>query len=194
MTKGRRHGWYDRHIRCPDFAQRIDQLSQYEIDQLPFGVVLLYRAGTVKFYSATEARQSGYGTMPLGHNSFDISRDFSREDFREKVMDSIESGAADLDLGCSAKLSIRSAKCGFAFSLRSRVGCGCSPRVTTTPQPMSRRGRHCNRPLWASFRRPARARRTSCPTPHQHANERRDIEIASHIVNARALGVLRVRQ
>lgn len=84
---------------APDLAERIEQLSQYEIDQLPFGVILLDRTGTVKFYSATEARLSGYGTMPLGRNLFDISRCHARADFREKVMDAIESGAADLDLG-----------------------------------------------------------------------------------------------
>jgi photoactive yellow protein len=83
----------------PDLARRVEQLSQYEIDQLPFGVILLDREATVKFYSATEARQSGYGTMPLGRNLFDVSRCVARADFREQVMRAIESGAADLDLG-----------------------------------------------------------------------------------------------
>ena len=83
----------------PDLARRIERLSQYEIDQLPFGVILLDREATVMFYSATEARLSGYGTMPLGRNLFDVSRCVMRADFREKVMRAIESGAADLDLG-----------------------------------------------------------------------------------------------
>ena len=40
---------------------RIEQLSPEELDALPFGVIRLDEAGTVTFYSKTEARQSGFG-------------------------------------------------------------------------------------------------------------------------------------
>ena len=83
----------------PDLARRVERLSQYEIDLLPFGVILLDHEATVKCYSATETRLSGYGTMPLGRNLFDGSRCVTCADFREKVMRAIESDAADLDLG-----------------------------------------------------------------------------------------------
>ena len=47
-------------------------------------MILLDYAGTVKLYSDTEVRQSGYGTMPLGNNLFDISRCVAREYFWKK--------------------------------------------------------------------------------------------------------------
>ncbi len=86
-------------FNAPDLAARIEQLKPSELDELPFGVVLLDREGTVLFYSATEARLSGYGTTPLGRNLFDVSRCATRDDFRERVMHAIESDAADLELG-----------------------------------------------------------------------------------------------
>ena len=57
-------------FNAPDLARRIDQLIQSDLDQLPFGVILLDRKGIVLFYSQTEARQSGYGKLPLGQNFF----------------------------------------------------------------------------------------------------------------------------
>jgi hypothetical protein len=57
---------------APDLAARIEQLSQFDLDRLPFGVILIDRAGHVLFYSQTEAEQSGYGTPPLGQNLFSI--------------------------------------------------------------------------------------------------------------------------
>ncbi len=84
---------------APDLAARIEQLSQFDIDNLPFGVIRLDREGTVLFYSATEARLSGYGTTPLGHNLFEVSRCATREDFRERVMKAMERDAVDLELG-----------------------------------------------------------------------------------------------
>jgi photoactive yellow protein len=84
---------------APDLAALIESLSQFDIDNLPFGVIRLDREGTVLFYSATEARLSGYGMSPLGRNLFDVSRCAAREDFRERVMKAMESDAANLELG-----------------------------------------------------------------------------------------------
>ena len=42
-----------------DLARQIETLSQYQLDTLPFGVILIDRDGTIVFYSRTEARQSG---------------------------------------------------------------------------------------------------------------------------------------
>jgi photoactive yellow protein len=86
-------------FNAPDLAARIEKLAPSAIDGLPFGVIRLDREGTVLVYSATEARLSGYGTTPLGRNLFDVSRCATRDDFRERVMHAIESGAADLELG-----------------------------------------------------------------------------------------------
>jgi len=46
-------------FNAPDLARRIDQLIQSDLDQLPFGVILLAREGIVLVYSQTEVRQSG---------------------------------------------------------------------------------------------------------------------------------------
>lgn len=86
-------------FNAPDLAARIEQLSQYELDRLPFGVILLDREGTVLFYSVTEARQSGYAGSPMGQNFFAVSRCMGGEDFRGRIMRAIETGPVDLEFG-----------------------------------------------------------------------------------------------
>jgi photoactive yellow protein len=85
-------------FEAPDLAARIEQLSQSELDGLPFGVVLLNREGTVLFYSATEARQSGFGATPIGENFFALSRCMGGDDFRGRIMAAMESGPVDLEI------------------------------------------------------------------------------------------------
>jgi photoactive yellow protein len=84
---------------APDLARRIEQLSQSELDRLPFGVILLDRHGTVLFYSETERRQSGYGELPLGQNLFELSRCLNSDDFRGRIMRAMEEGPVDLEFG-----------------------------------------------------------------------------------------------
>ena len=47
----------DVDFNAPDLAARIEALSQYDLDNLPFGVVLLDRQGVILFYSATEVQR-----------------------------------------------------------------------------------------------------------------------------------------
>ena len=101
-------------FNAPDLAARIEQLSQHELDQLPFGVILLDHEGTVLFYSATEARQSGYTGSPMGRSFFTLSRCAGMADFRNRIMRVLEAGPVDLELGwvgdyvdCSRELRIR---------------------------------------------------------------------------------------
>ena len=84
---------------APDLAGDIEQLSQYDLDNLPFGVILLDAAGTVLFYSETEKRQSGYGKSPLGRNLFEISSCLGSDEFRGRIMRAQEAGKVDLDIG-----------------------------------------------------------------------------------------------
>ena len=77
---------------------RIETLSQHELDNLPFGVILLDRLGIVLFYSATEARLSGYGANPVGQNLFDISR-CMQGDLRGRLTRAMEEGPVDLEFG-----------------------------------------------------------------------------------------------
>ena len=83
----------------PDLAARIESISQFELDNLPFGVIRLDRDGIVQFYSATEARQSGYGQKPLGQNFFQVSRCFGSDDFRGRIERAQADGPVDLEIG-----------------------------------------------------------------------------------------------
>ena len=86
---------------APDLAARIERLSQSDLDQLPFGVILLDREGTVLIYSATEARLSGYGSSPLGQNFFAVSRCRNKDELRQRILGCIDSGGAELEFGWS---------------------------------------------------------------------------------------------
>lgn len=84
---------------APDLGQRVEQFSQFDLDHLPFGVILLDRAGTVQFYSATEARLSGYGEIPLGQNLFAISSCLGSDAFRGRIERAMDQGPVDLEIG-----------------------------------------------------------------------------------------------
>ncbi len=84
---------------APNIAAQIEQLSQYELDHLPFGVIQLNREGTVLFYSETEARQSGYSKIPIGQNLFEISRCLAGDDFHGRITRAMEEGPIDLEFG-----------------------------------------------------------------------------------------------
>lgn len=82
---------------APDLAARIEQLSQDQLDHLPFGVVLLSGEGVIQFYSETEARQSGYGSRPMGLNFFEISRCSGRNDFHAQIVRAQDKGRVDIE-------------------------------------------------------------------------------------------------
>ena len=90
-------------FNAPDLAARIEALSQHELDNLPFGVVRLDREGTILFYSATEARLSGYGMAPLGKNFFSFGECVGIADLRQRIMGGMESGHVDLDFAWSTE-------------------------------------------------------------------------------------------
>jgi photoactive yellow protein len=89
----------DVDFNAPDLAARIETLSQHDLDNLPFGVILLDRLGTVLFYSKTEAGLSGYGMTALGKNFFEVSRNPLIGDLRARIMSAMEAGVVDLELG-----------------------------------------------------------------------------------------------
>ena len=84
---------------APGLAARAERASPFELDNLPFGVIRLDRDGTVQFYSATEARLSGYGEIPLGKNLFAISECLGSDDFRGRVERAMDAGPVDLEIG-----------------------------------------------------------------------------------------------
>jgi len=87
------------HFDAGDLALQIERLSQNELDDLPFGVILLDREGTVLFYSKTEAEKSGYGKSPIGENLFDISPCMASNDFRGRIKGAMAEGPVDLEFG-----------------------------------------------------------------------------------------------
>ena len=89
----------------PDLVARIEQLSQHQLDHLPFGVVLLDRRCVVQFYSATEARESGYGMEPLGRDFFDVSHCEGKRDFRAQLTRAMEEGKVDFELALPGDLA-----------------------------------------------------------------------------------------
>ncbi len=84
---------------APNLAARLEELSQAELDRLPFGVILIDRDGTVKFYSESEARQSGYGQLPLGQNLFALTPCLGSDDFGGRITRAIEAGPVDFEFG-----------------------------------------------------------------------------------------------
>jgi photoactive yellow protein len=108
---------------APDLARRIEQLSQSDLDHLPFGVILLDAKGVVRFYSQTEARQSGYGELPLGQNFFDVAPCMDNDDFRGRIARAQEAGPVDLEFGWSGDFADRKR------DLRIRVQSACQGGV-----------------------------------------------------------------
>lgn len=84
---------------APDLAARAERASLFDLDHLPFGVIRIARDGIVQFYSATEARLSGYGEIPLGQNLFAISRCLGGEEFRGRIERAMANGPVDLEIG-----------------------------------------------------------------------------------------------
>jgi PAS domain-containing protein len=94
--------WID--FDAPDLAARIEQLSDSERDELPFGVIHLDPEGMVLFYSATEAKLSGYGMTPLGKNFYEVGRNPANRDLRDRIRIAMEDGAVDLEFGWTGDL------------------------------------------------------------------------------------------
>jgi photoactive yellow protein len=85
-------------FEAPDLAACAERASVFELDHLPFGVIPMARDGTVQFYSATEARLSGYGEIPLGRNLFEISNCLGSEAFRGRIERALDTGPVDLEI------------------------------------------------------------------------------------------------
>ena len=72
---------------APDLANQIENLSQADLNALPFGVMLLDQDGVVRFYSDTEARLSGYNQSAVGLNLYEFCERFGGADFRGRIAD-----------------------------------------------------------------------------------------------------------
>jgi len=88
---------------APDIARRVEALSQHELDQLPFGVILVDRHFVVRFYSATEARESGSGMAPLGHDLFETWHRSDKNGLRDRMMRALEESPAGYRSGTQGR-------------------------------------------------------------------------------------------
>ncbi|MPZ38710.1 MAG: PAS domain-containing protein [Rhizobiales bacterium] len=88
-------------FNSPNLASRAEQMSQDELDRLPFGVILLDRESSVVFYSKTEGRLSGYAPRsPLGQNFYDVAPSMDTDAFRGRITKAMEeNGKVDLEIG-----------------------------------------------------------------------------------------------
>ena len=90
---------------APDIVRRVEAFTQHALDQLHFGVILLDRHFVVRFYSATEARENGYGMEPLGRDFFEVSRCDDKADLRARWIRAMEQGPVDFDLSRTGDLA-----------------------------------------------------------------------------------------
>lgn len=107
---------------APDLVCAIEELSQYDLDKLPFGVILMDAEGIVLFYSETEQRESGIGAAPLGKNLFEVSRCFGSEDFRGRVRRAQDEGKVDLEFAWPGDLHDRSRELRIRVQSAQRGG------------------------------------------------------------------------
>jgi photoactive yellow protein len=106
-------------IDNPNVVEQLEKLSAQELDDLPFGVIRIDRAGQVLFYSKTEARLSGYGQIPTGLNLFELSSCLASDDFRGRITRATEQGPINLDIGWSGDFA--SPKRDLRFHVRSSI-------------------------------------------------------------------------
>jgi photoactive yellow protein len=90
---------------APDLANQIENLSQADLNALPFGVMLLDQDGVVRFYSDTEARLSGYNQSAVGLNLYEFCERFGGADFRGRIAEAAAEGEVNLEFGWTGDYS-----------------------------------------------------------------------------------------
>ncbi len=85
----------------PNLARKLEDLSDAERHDLPFGVIKLDGSGIVTFFSATEARQSGYKKRPaVGLDFFlNIAPCMATPEFKGRVEEARRAGAVEIEIG-----------------------------------------------------------------------------------------------
>jgi photoactive yellow protein len=127
------------NFAAPNLATHIERLSQFELDRLSFGVILIDGDGTVMFYSQTEAQQSGYGRVPLGQNLFAVSSCMGGDDFRGRIRRAMADGPVDLafelpgdygDPNRALHVRVQSARQGGVWICIAREGAAAAARAS----------------------------------------------------------------
>ncbi len=83
-----------------DLVRKIEQLSEAEINALPFGAIRIeHPSGTVMYYSEAERQMSGSGDLPrLGLNFFrEIAPCMDNDLYRGRIEQALARGTFDVE-------------------------------------------------------------------------------------------------
>lgn len=87
-------------FEAPDLARRVEALSPQARDTLPFGAVELDAMGRVLYFSAVEARQSGFHQPTDGRGFFTtIAPCMNTPHVRGRLDQAMREGRVDLEVG-----------------------------------------------------------------------------------------------
>ena len=86
------------HFDTPNLAEKVEVLTQEEIDRLPFGVIGLDSQGTVRVFNKTEAELSGYGSRPSHGTTFfvDVAPCMNNGYFKGRIEKARAAGKLDI--------------------------------------------------------------------------------------------------
>jgi photoactive yellow protein len=106
-------------------AEVVERLPKEAIDALPFGAIRLDESGQVTFYSAAEAKLSGYGSRPaLGKAFFvEMAPCMDTPAFRGRIERAKAVGKYDLEFGWVGDFSDRSRELRVRIQPASDGGC-----------------------------------------------------------------------
>ena len=106
-------------------AEVVERLPKEAIDALPFGAIRLDESGQVTFYSAAEAKLSGYGSRPaLGKAFFvEMAPCMDTPAFRGRIERAKAVGKYDLEFGWVGDFSDRSRELRVRIRPASDGGC-----------------------------------------------------------------------
>lgn len=94
-----------------NLAEGLKNMTDEELNALPFGVILIGADGKVQKYSKREAEQSGYGVnrTPKGLNFFaELAPCMDTSQFRGQIDKAAAAGKVDIELGHTGDFSDRS--------------------------------------------------------------------------------------
>ena len=82
-----------------NLAEKVESLSEAQVNALPFGAIRLDTAGKVTSYSEAERRLSGSGDLPrIGLNFFhDVAPCMDNPDYRGRIDQAMARGTLDLE-------------------------------------------------------------------------------------------------
>jgi photoactive yellow protein len=106
-------------------AEAVERLPKEAVDALPFGAIRLDESGQVTFYSAAEAKLSGYGSRPaLGKAFFvDVAPCMDTPAFKGRIERAKAAGKYDLEFGWVGDFSDRSRELRVRIQPASDGGC-----------------------------------------------------------------------